>query len=78
MPIQTHNIVKGIPPRVHGPKSTKPKPSTGKKGVVIKVAQTNKNHKLHASESGDDSKELSQSEEELPRLFVAIWNTPLL
>ena len=63
MPLKTRNIAKGIPPRVHEPKSTKPKASTSKKALVMKAAQTKKNRKWHASESGDNSEELSQSED---------------
>jgi len=60
MPLQTHNIAKGIPPRVHLPKSTKPKPSTGKKDGTTKAAPTKKDRKWHASTSGDESEEHSE------------------
>ena len=49
MPLQTRNIAKGIPPKVHLPKPTKPKPSAGKKDGTTKAALTKKNRKQHAS-----------------------------
>ena len=60
MPLQTRNIAKGIPPRVHLTKSTKPKPSAGKKDHAPKAAPTKKGHKRHASRSGDESEEQSK------------------
>src|ERR1700678_3389313 len=60
MPLQTCNIAKGIPPRVRLPKSTKPKPSAGKKDGAMKAAPTKKGHKRHASTSGDESEEQSK------------------
>src|SRR5271156_5137490 len=48
------------PPRVHLHKSTKPKPSTGKKHGATKAAPTKKDRKRHASTSGDESEEQSE------------------
>src|SRR5271168_3332237 len=53
MPLKTRNIAKGIPPRVHLPKSARPKPSAGKKDGATNP--TKKGRKRHASTSGDDS-----------------------
>ena len=50
MPLQTSNM-----------RSSKPKPSTGKKGGATKSA-TKKTRKRHASESEDDSEELQSME----------------
>ena len=55
-----HNIAKGIPPRVHLPKFTKPKPSSGKKDGATKAALTKKDCKQDASTSGDESEEQSK------------------
>ena len=63
MPLQTRNIAKGIPPRVHLPKSTKPKPSAGKKDSTTKAAPTKKNRKWHASTSEDESGQESKDSE---------------
>ena len=60
MPLRTRNIAKGVPPRVHLPKSTKPKPSAGKKDGATKAAPTRKDRKRHASTSGDESEEQSE------------------
>jgi len=60
MPLQTRNIAKGVPPRVHLPKSTKPKPSAGKKNGATKAAPTKKDCKRHAGTSGDESEEQSE------------------
>ena len=60
MPLQTRNIAKGIAPRVHLPKPTKPKPSAGKKNGATKAAPTKKDRKRHASTSGDESEEQSE------------------
>jgi hypothetical protein len=60
MPLETRNIAKGVPPRVHLPK---PKPSAGKKNGTIKAAPTQKNHKRYASTGGDESEEQSKHSE---------------
>ena len=60
MPLQTRNIAKRIPPRVYLPKSTKPKPSAGKKDGATKAALTKNDRKRHASTSGDESEEQSE------------------
>src|SRR5277367_207931 len=60
MPLRTRNIAKGVPPRVHLLKSTKPKPSAGKKDGATKAAPTRKDRKRHASTSGDESEEQSE------------------
>jgi hypothetical protein len=64
MPLQTRNIAKGIAPRLHLPKSTKPKPQTspGKNGHATKQPQTRKHRKRVASESEDEGEESSESE----------------
>jgi hypothetical protein len=63
MPLQTRNIAKGVPPRVHLHKSTKHKPSASKKDGATKAALTKKGHKRHASTSGDESEGSEQSED---------------
>lgn len=73
MPLQTRNITKGVPPRLHLQKDTatkpknkskaKPKTSTGKKSSTTKRTQSRKSRKRDASESGDESEESSPSDE---------------
>ena len=57
MPQKTRNIAKCVP------KSTKPKPSDGKKDGTMKAALTKKNHKRHASTSEVESEDHSQDSE---------------
>ena len=67
MPLQTHNIAKGIAPKIHLPKSTKSKPSTVKKGGTAKLVQAHTSHKQVASKSKEGSEVSSNSEDSEPK-----------
>jgi hypothetical protein len=67
MPLQTRNIAKGVAPRLHLPKSTKPRPIAN--GGATKQSWTQKRRKRNASKSSDESKdsESSQSDDSEPQ-----------
>ena len=63
MPTTTRTLMKGIPPRIRSP----PRKGGGKKAAQLKSAP--KNHKRHASESGDEeSPNEDTSDSENPKL----------